>query len=107
MSDKLYKIPMTNASGGIKGVTNISSGSPLDENNIPTDKSAYKFNLTGLYKQGYSPAFLCISIIMFKKQMNHLVIISMYLNTLYYHTKKVLCYSKLIFILLSCFLIKQ
>ena len=41
---------MTNASGGIKGVTNISSGSPLDENNIPTDKSAYKFNLTGLYK---------------------------------------------------------
>ena len=48
---------MTNTSGGIKGVTNISSGSPLDENNIATDESAYKFNLTGLYKKGYSPAF--------------------------------------------------
>lgn len=57
MSDKVYKIPMTNASGGIKDVTSISSGSPLDDNNIATEESAYKFKLTGLYKEGYSPAF--------------------------------------------------
>lgn len=57
MSDKLYKIPLTDASGGIKGVTSISSGSPLDSYNNPTLESAYKFKLTGLYKPGYSPAF--------------------------------------------------
>lgn len=77
MSDKLYKLPMTNVSGGIKGVTNISSGTPLDENNIPTEESAYKFNLTGLYKKGYSPAFF-VYIVYNVQETNELVTHNIY-----------------------------
>lgn len=42
----------------VKSVTNIASGSPLDSSNTPTDESAYKFNLTGLYTMSFRPAFL-------------------------------------------------
>ena len=42
----------------VKSVTNIASGSPLDSSNTPTEDSAYKFNLTGLYTMSFRPAFL-------------------------------------------------
>lgn len=42
----------------VKSVTNLVTGSPLDSSNTPTDASAYKFNLTGLYTMSFRPAFL-------------------------------------------------
>lgn len=42
----------------VKSVTNIASGSPLDSSNTPTQDSAYKFNLTGLYTMSFRPAFI-------------------------------------------------
>lgn len=42
----------------VKSVTNLVTGSPLDLSNTPTDASAYKFNLTGLYTMSFRPAFL-------------------------------------------------
>lgn len=42
----------------VKSVTNVATGSPLDSSNTPTDASAYKFNLTGLYTMSFRPAFL-------------------------------------------------
>ena len=47
-----------NSFSSLKGVTNISSGSPMDSSNNPTDESAYKFDLTGLYTSTFRPAFI-------------------------------------------------
>lgn len=42
----------------VKSVTNIASGSPLDSSNTPTEDSALKFELTGLYTMSFRPAFI-------------------------------------------------
>lgn len=47
-----------NSFNSLKGVTPISSGSPMDSSNNPTDESAYKFDLTGLYTSTFRPAFI-------------------------------------------------
>lgn len=47
-----------NSFNSLKGITNISSGSPMDSSNNPTEESAYKFDLTGLYTSTFRPAFI-------------------------------------------------